>query len=103
MGKRVFGVTEQFWGSRTAEFKLYWGLGSKAVSLLLGFFIVTKTGFGWLDNMVALLTGSVAILITSGQRDYSKYPRTLRRKITRYSVGITLKGATILGAGIFLA
>lgn len=103
MQKRIYGVTEKFWESQTAAFKLYWNLGNKTASLLLGFFIVTKTGFSWFDNLVALATGSVAILVTAGQRDFSKYPRALRRRVTRYSVGWTLKGTTILGVCLFLS
>ncbi len=103
MQRRIYGVTEQYWAGRDPEFKLYWGLARQALAWCLGIFIVTKTGNIFADAFVALLAGGIPLLITAGQRDFSKYSRPLRRRITKYSVRITLTAVTALGMGIYLA
>lgn len=103
MQRRIYGVTEHYWDSRDPEFKLYWGLARQALAWCLGIFIVTKTGNIFADALVTLFAGGIPLLITAGQRDFSKYSRPLRRRITKYSVGITLIAVTALGMGVYLA
>lgn len=103
MHRRIYGVTEQYWAGRDPEFKLYWGLARQALAWCLGIFIVTKTGNIVVDTLVTLLASGVPLLITAAQRDFSKYARPLRRRITKYSVGITLNAVTALGMGLYLA
>lgn len=97
MQRRSYGVTEQYWASKNPEFKLYWGLARQAFTWCVGILIITKTGNIFADALVTLLAGGVPLLITAGQRDLSKYSRPLRRRITKYSVGITLTAVTTLG------
>ncbi|NVM80001.1 hypothetical protein FHW83_005845 [Duganella sp. SG902] len=97
------GVTEEFWSEQKEDFKLYWSLASKAVAGILGFFVVTKTGFGWIDTIVSVFATGVPLLIIASQRALSKYPPLLRRRITRYSLCATLAAVTALGVGFYLA
>jgi hypothetical protein len=103
MQRRIYGVTEQYWARKDPEFKFYWGLVRQALAWCLGIFIITKTGNILADALVTLLAGGIPLLITAGQRDFSKYSRPLRRRITKYSVGITLTAVTALGMGVYLA
>lgn len=103
MRKRSYGVTEQYWAGSDPELKFYWGLARQGLTWCLGIFIITKTGNIFADALVTLLAGGIPLLITAGQRDLSKYSRSLQRRITKYSVGITLTAVTALGMGLYLA
>ena len=103
MQKRIYGVTEQFWKDWKPEYKFYWNFARPAFAWCLGIFIVTKTGNFWLDTIVTLVSVAIPLLIISGQRDYSNLPQLVQRRVTRYSVGITLNAITALGLSVYLA
>lgn len=97
------GVTEKFWHSQSEVFKLYWGLGSKALAGLLGFVVVAKTGLFWVDTGVSILATGIPLVIISAQRALSRYPTPFRKTLIRYSVRATLCTVTTLGVAFYLA
>jgi hypothetical protein len=79
------GVTEEYWRTLNEDERIYWRLFTRGLTLVLSLVIV-RTGWKYVDWIIASLMTVLPMLIIDSQRAYSKISRPLRRLITKVAI-----------------
>jgi hypothetical protein len=103
MERKVYGITEKIWDSTSQERRLAWNACTVVLTAIAGIFVVTKSGYLWIDVPLGILTTILSLLIIQLQRNLGKFSPEYRRIISRVSVVGTIYSVTVLGAITFCA
>ena len=95
--RKNIGITESYWSGLSEDQKIKWKVVGRIITLF-GALAVTKTGFFYVDCVIAACTSAFSFLLIESQRSYARFSVGMRKILTRIS--IVLGGACILFVGI---